>query len=227
MTIDKHYEPICIFPTILKIYNFDKSDELKECLFEIINKKYEKEDYNSHHSKTLSFYNNISGCSLFKSHRDEYSIIKEFEEFTISCANDYVKILEYIVEGTMICTNSWVNYYSDIESHQEPHVHVNSFVSSNYFANYDKNNHAPLFFKKHEELASMPFISHKKNKETQNPAMWDTACFNYEEGDIIFWQSHLFHFVPQSKTPGRLSLACNYMPDTLDLGGYGFKITQA
>lgn len=220
-------EPICIFPSIIKKYSFNKSKELKECIVEIINKKHEEKDYNSHHSETLSFFNNVSGSSLFKEYSDTFYILKEFQNFTIQCANHFTtEVLDYTINGEMICTNSWLNYYSTLDSHQEPHVHVNSLISSNYFVNYNKQVHAPLFFKKCEEIGSIPFLSQRR-KNTDNPALWDTAYLDYNEGDIVFWQSHLFHYVPKSLEIGRISLACNYMPSLLDLGGYGFKVSPA
>jgi uncharacterized protein (TIGR02466 family) len=220
-------EPICIFPSILKKYSFNKPEELKECIVNIITEKQKENDYNSHHSETLSFFNNVSGDSLFKQHSNQFPILKEFEEFCLKCANHFsVEILDYAIDGEMICTNSWVNYYSILESHQEPHVHVNSLISSNYFVNYDKKVHAPLFFKKAEEIGHISFLSQKR-KNANNPALWDTAYLDYNEGDIVFWQSHIFHYVPKSLEIGRISLACNYMPSLVDLGGYGFKVSPA
>lgn len=163
------YEPYLIFPTIIKKYSFAKSDELKDCLFEIINKKYNEDEYNSHHSETISFFNNVTGSSLFKYFSEVYPVIKEFHDFCTLCAKDYTaNVLSYNVQSEMVCTNSWVNYYSTLESHQEPHVHVNSFVSSNYFANYNPSEHAPLMFKKQEDLASMPFVSQTKSTDRAN-----------------------------------------------------------
>lgn len=229
-TILNKSEPILIFPSVLIKYSFTKHEELKVSLFEIINKKFGREDFNSHHSETLSFYNNKIGDSLFNSSEAaEHPILKEFKEFSIACANDYAKNIQgYVIDGDMICTNSWLNYYSVLDSHQEPHVHVNSFISSNYFANFDKEKHAPLMFKKQDDLAAMPFLSQRRSKDLiDNPSAWDTAYFEYNQGDIIFWQSHMFHFVPKSLEPGRLSLACNYMPEIVDLGGYGFRVSEA
>lgn len=220
-------EPICIFPSVIKKYSFNKPEELKECVSDLINKKFKDNDFNSHHSETLSFFNNVSGDSLFKQHRDDFPIIKEFEEFSLKCANHYAtEVLDYTITDGMLCTNSWLNYYSTLDSHQEPHVHVNSLISSNYFANYNKKVHAPLFFKKCEEIGHIPFLSQRR-KNVDNPALWDTAYLDYNEGDIVFWQSHLFHYVPKSLEIGRISLSCNYVPSLVDLGGYGFRVSPA
>ena len=64
-------------------------------------------------------------------------------------------------------------------------------------------------------------------KELGEHSIWDTASIDCNEGDILFWRSHKFHFVPVSRKPGRLSLSCNYVPELVELGGYGFRVSPA
>ena len=92
------HDPALVFPTVIKKYTFPKPEELKECLFEIINKMHESGDYNDHHSKTLSFFNNKSGCSLFKNESKNYEIVKEFQDFAETCAKHYcTEVLNHIM----------------------------------------------------------------------------------------------------------------------------------
>tara|TARA_B100000035_G_C20853133_1_gene488354 strand:+ start:54 stop:746 length:693 start_codon:yes stop_codon:yes gene_type:complete len=222
------HDPALVFPTVIKKYTFPKPEELKECLFEIINKMHESGDYNDHHSKTLSFFNNKSGCSLFKNESKNYEIVKEFQDFAETCAKHYcTEVLNHIIDGKMICTNSWVNYYSECDSYQQEHIHVNSLVSSNYFANFDKEVHSPLIFKHVEDYGVSTFLHQEWRKELGEHSIWDTASIDCNEGDILFWRSHKFHFVPVSRKPGRLSLSCNYVPELVELGGYGFRVSPA
>lgn len=160
------------------------------------------------------------GYNFLNSYKDSYKIIQEFLEFSETCASEYFSsTLKYdLKDNKMICVNSWVNYLDKLDGYLPPHFHTNSFISSNYFLNYEPKQHAPLIFLNNDRSSVIPCLAHDKIADDS-----DTVILEYEEGDIVFWRSELNHFVPKSSKLGRMTIAQNYMPEVINTGGYSFK----
>ena len=77
----------------------------------------------------------------------------------------------------------------------QAHLHSNSYLSGNYFINYDSQVHTPLNFYNDRLMNGTerkPFLSIPPRNEKTIYNIRDVALAG-SEGDVILWRSHLLH----------------------------------
>ena len=205
-----------VFPKIIQKFKFDGDNEhLKNTVNGIKNFTSSNVD-----AKSVGF-------NFLHEHAHKYDIVQEFLSFTEEKAFEFMnKTLQYDLHGEgILCTNSWVNYQEDVNSFMPPHIHTNAFVCSNYFLNYTKEVHAPLVFVDNKDISHVPFITQNKINDQTSAGNFDAFVVDANEGDIVFWTSELYHFVPHSSHRNRVTIAQNYMPVIVNNRGYSYKVS--
>ena len=106
-------------------------------------------------------------------------------------------------------TTSWITVNETGEP-MDRHKHVNSYYSSVFYFDKVSKEHPPLYFENRSSIVDGFWVQPNKINEFN--------CSSYqapiEEGTIIFFPSHLYHYHPGYEPTNviRKSLACNYIP---------------
>jgi len=214
-----------LFPILVQKYSYKNHKDFKLFLTDFI--KYKIKSFNGD-------WNDVT--TLFQKQDDQKNIStflsqpeKEIKDFKIFCEESgyhYTsEILQYEIEKIVI-TDSWINIYEKDSSVQNPHYHSNSFVCGNYFLNYIKQEHSPLCFLNPNSSFNQNLNStfKVKRKINLNPLNSTESHVDCEEGDIVFWPSYLYHFVPKNKKIGRSTISMNLLPNKILNDLYGFEI---
>ena len=166
------------------------------------------------------------------SNNRKQNIFKDFPELTplktriTNCALNYFEVTGYDCKQIVI-TDAWINIGSK-NSTLEAHLHSNSYLSGNYFVNFDPKIHSLLNFYNDRLLSTgrQPFISiQAKNEKT----LYNTREIGLgNEGSIIFWKSHLLHgFNKPNLGDNRITLSFNIMPKICVTGEqYSFVVND-
>jgi len=213
-----------IFPILVQKYTYSKHDEFKLFLTDYI--KYKIKTFNGDWNNVTTVFQKDGDKKLLSSFlKQPEKEVKEFREFCEEkCLHYASEILQYDIEK-MLVTDSWINIYEKLDSVQKPHYHANSFLCGNYFLNYT-DKHSPLCFLSpysslNQNLSSIVKINKKKEVNPLNAGESHIFC---DEGQILFWPSFLYHFVPASETIGRSTISMNFMPNKILNEMYGFEI---
>ena len=129
----------------------------------------------------------------------------------------------------IIITDAWINIGSKNATLQT-HLHSNSYLSGNYFVNFDPKIHSMLNFYNDRVMHGTgrhPFISvPPRNQKT----IYNTCdiALRVQEGNIIFWKSHLLHgFSRPNLGEKRVTLSFNIMPKVCTSGDqYSFVVND-
>ena len=129
----------------------------------------------------------------------------------------------------IIITDAWINIGSKNATLQ-PHLHSNSYLSGNYFVNFDRNTHTLLNFYNDRLMngtGRQPFLSIPPRDKKTIYNIRDVALAA-NEGDIIFWRSHLLHgFSKPNQGEKRITLSFNIMPKICHSGDqYSFVVSD-
>ena len=205
-----------IFPTPIGIYVNDDHSKTKKVLMEMMkDAPSQKNDI----SPSLIHYFDDNDSVLIKNKLESFR--KWVEEKALIFAKD---VLGYSIDELNV-TDSWLNV-SNEGAFQQPHMHINSFISGTYYVNMNKN-HSPLFFihPRNQNFlnVSQSVISVDCNKE--NIYQTDVPVSPIE-GSLVLWESHLSHGYPPTQGNNRISLSMNFMPSTVKGGRYSFKTVR-
>lgn len=130
----------------------------------------------------------------------------------------YQDLMNYRKSGPMRMTNAWFNLCG-LGGTQPMHNHVNCLLCGTYYLRADNNTklqfeHPLANTSSHAELYDKP-------DEAPNPHGLKFhqrhAQVGLQTGDCLFWPSHIKHGYTANKTPGRLTLSFNMMPETLNV----------
>ncbi len=129
----------------------------------------------------------------------------------------------------VVITDAWINIGSK-GSVLTPHLHSNSYLSGNYFINFDSALHTPLNFYNDRLMNGTerkPFLSVPPRNKKTIYNIRDVALA-VSEGDIILWRSHLLHgFNKPNKSDKRMTLSFNIMPKICHSGDqYSFVVSE-
>jgi uncharacterized protein (TIGR02466 family) len=138
----------------------------------------------------------------------------------------FQEIMGYdIDDNQVLITECWLNK-CDSGGKQFYHSHSNSFISGTYYVNYEKKLHAPITFRStcNYNKSEKPYLSLKiKNKTKYNS---EYCYFDYDEGDLLLWESNMIHGYDQNESDNRVSISFNVMPKYVNNGRYGFSIEK-
>jgi len=172
---------------------------------------------------------NVKGCSEGKSqihltnyHNTEnifelYDELKPLgQEILSACNFVYQEILNY--DSDLRFTNAWINE-SEVGGEQGLHNHCNSALSGTVYLRTDENTNIefPNRFTTSDTVCQ---LTDDPNQERENKFGHyyhkDTATFTVQTGYCMIWPSYLKHGYSENKTPRRLSLSFNTLPNHLN-----------
>jgi uncharacterized protein (TIGR02466 family) len=152
--------------------------------------------------------------SIFKAHPQLAWLKKQIEE---AATFAYQELLNFQQSGPLKITNAWFNL-SQPGGAQSMHSHANSLLSGTLYLHTDDKTDITFFHplltpSVHPELYDKP--SNRKNDFG--------LCYHHKEvvvgvsaGQCLFWPSSLKHGYLNNRTPNRLSLSFNLMPEYLN-----------
>jgi len=212
-----------IFPRVIGKYTLEKERhlQLKEQCFSLLDELQEFDKPNVENSQ-LHHYLNKENQNLFN-----HNQFKWFENWITEKSIDYIEnILGYRLQEGVIITDCWLNKCNAGGS-QFHHIHTNSYISGTYYVNYVKGLHAPIGFKNRDfnpENCVMQSIDIPVKMPTKYNS-WG-AFINYDEGDLLLWQSNMSHGYIDNKEDNRLSISFNVMPKYIHNQSYSFRIER-
>ena len=195
-----------------KILNIDKTAPESKRRFDVIQKE------------QLRHISNNRKQNIFRDFPELVKLKKTIEEYAIH----YFWETGYDCSEVVI-TDAWINIGSKNATLQA-HLHSNSYLSGNYFVNFDRNIHTLLNFYNDRLMngtGRQPFLSiPPRNKKTIYNIRDVALAVN--EGDIIFWRSHLLHgFSKPNQGDKRITLSFNIMPKICHSGDqYSFVVSD-
>ena len=124
----------------------------------------------------------------------------------------YIKTIGHICEDVVI-SDAWLNN-SNKNSTLDYHYHGNSYISGNYFINFNHEIHTQLNFLNDRVLIyNSPNITTPKSPDINNLYNSKSITINAKEGQIFLWRSHNSHgYEIPNKGDERLTLSFNSMP---------------
>jgi len=145
-----------------------------------------------------------------------YDELKEFGNEIHKTANFvYQNILNH--QNTVSITNAWFNE-CELGGFQFMHNHCNAVLCGTLYLVADQN--TCIDFQSPFGLSETSSTLFDKPSHRQNEFGYyyhsDMTTFNVVQGDCLFWQSYIKHGYPPNKTPNRLSLSFNLMPDKVN-----------
>ena len=160
-----------------------------------------------------------------------FNAIPELSDLKIDIKNivlDYISKIGFICED-IIVNSAWLNK-AEKNSVLGNHSHTNSYVSGNYFVNFNSDGHTPLMFvndRGRNNSDMRQSISLKENTSKKTFYNIDSLSLKANEGDIIIWRSHMRHgYSTPNKKNERMTLSFNTMPKTLNTGTYTFSVSE-
>tara|TARA_Y100001968_G_scaffold146209_1_gene133680 strand:+ start:1963 stop:2658 length:696 start_codon:yes stop_codon:yes gene_type:complete len=177
------------------------------------------------HEKNTKHICNTSDQHFFKS----FPQLNELQSIIKESVVSYLKIIGYLTEEIII-NSAWLNN-AEKNATLDFHYHENSFISGNYFVNFDPSKHSLLSFINdripYARNPDFPVMTIPYNIE--EPTIYNTTLVNVNaiEGQILLWRSNNKHgYRLKNKAIDRLTLSFNTLPTILDNGSYKFSISQ-
>ena len=167
---------------------------------------------------------NESDQNIFKSFPELSELKSNFERYLIH----YIRTIGHNCNEVLI-NSAWLNK-ANKNSILNYHLHTNSYISANYFVDYDPNIHSPLSFRNDRvSVNSIPTFPLLDVSVNQNATIYTTDKLDIlaKEGQIIVWRSHNPHgYLSPNKGDNRITLSLNSFPKVLDNGRYRVTISQ-
>ena len=170
---------------------------------------------------------NTDGTTTFRQrlthyHNDEnvfeiYDQLRDLNNRILEAANFvYHDVMNH--DSKLRLTNAWFNE-CDVGARQYMHNHCNSVISGTLYLRADENSY--LQFKSPygtNEFGNM--LLDEPNTRRPNrfgyPHHFRTMTYKVYSGACLFWPSHVMHGYDENKTPRRLSLSFNLLPETFN-----------
>jgi len=160
--------------------------------------------------------------SHFYSRGNVFEALPELSELGTALlkAGDFVyrELMNYSASGPLKITNAWFNL-CELEGAQPMHNHINCLLCGTFYIHADQ--HTKLHFEhpqsipsQHAELYDNPDTATNKHGLKFHQRV---AQIPVQSGDCLFWPSRLRHGYTANKTPGRLTLSFNMMPEKLNV----------
>ena len=130
----------------------------------------------------------------------------------------YQDLMNFKKSGPMRITNAWFNL-CEVGGSQPAHNHVNCLLCGTLYLHTDANtkiyfHHPQKTDSHHAELFDSPDTTPNEHGLSFHQ---QESQIDVNAGDCLFWPSRLMHGYSQNKTPGRLSLSFNMMPEKLNV----------
>tara|TARA_Y100000994_G_C15635089_1_gene418775 strand:- start:246 stop:959 length:714 start_codon:yes stop_codon:yes gene_type:complete len=212
----ENYQIIPIMPEAMAIFQIDKKkhQEFKakiEHLMDTADDKYRR-DVPPEDKREFLCNNRFQNVLL------DFPDLKELHSILEESALDFIKKTGFTCDQVVI-TDAWVNKYR-LGSTLPTHRHANSYISGNYFINYDKSINSPLTFTNDRVVTSQaPAIKLEPDKSNKTPYNRPDYSILCDEGTVLLWKSHLLHgYSKPEMGDNRLTLSFNVMPKIAGVG---------
>ena len=212
----ENYQIIPIMPEAMAIFQIDKKkhQEFKakiEHLMDTADDKYRR-DVPPEDKREFLCNNRFQNVLL------DFPDLKELHSILEESALDFIKKTGFTCDQVVI-TDAWVNKYR-LGSTLPTHRHANSYISGNYFINYDKSINSPLTFTNDRVVTSQaPAIKLEPDKSNKTPYNRPDYSILCDEGTVLLWKSHLLHgYSKPEMGDNRLTLSFNVMPKVMATG---------
>lgn len=155
-----------------------------------------------------------SGNNVFNIY-PELTPLKNYIEQAGSFA--YKELLNYQNSGNLKVTSAWFNL-CEVGGSQSVHSHANSIISGTLYLHADDNSEIEFFHPQtnnsfHAELHDEAGQGTNKHQLRFHRKV---ESISVNTGDCLFWPSQLRHGYKNNKTPGRLTLSFNMLPEHLN-----------
>ncbi len=174
----------------------------------------------NHQEISMEHICNTSDQNIFNS----FSNLKELKNIISQMIVLYIKSIGYITEEVVI-HDAWLNNAGK-NATLVHHYHPNSYISGNYFVNYNKESHSTLFFR-NDRVHQHDAPSIKIQENLNEPTMYNLPSIGLEaeEGEIYLWHSHMTHgFDIPNKESNRITLSFNSLPKVCIHDRYSFEV---
>ena len=164
----------------------------------------------------------------------DQSIFKSFPQLLDLKTDIKYMLLGYIQKIGFMCdsiviNSAWLNI-SQKGSVLSPHYHGNSYLSGNYFVNFEQSKHSLLSFQNDRGKAITHYSQTFSLPETpgfRTVYNGDYLSIPAEEGQILIWRSHMRHgYINTNEGDNRTTLSFNSIPQTLRSGAYSFTVND-
>jgi len=199
------WNAVGLFPTPLLKVNLNGAERAREFFHAQISGESEES------SALVHFHSNDNVFTRYPDLRWLQESIEEAGNFV------YRELLNYKQSGAMKIVNAWFNL-CNVHGAQTKHNHANSLLSGTFYLTTDENTNIRFFHplttvSMHPELFDTPDGS--RNEHGLHYHHRD-ATVSVSDGECLFWPSELQHGYDDNKTPSRLSLSFNMMPEKLN-----------
>lgn len=199
-----NWKSLGLFATPLINIQLENAEKAKAFFYEKIHK-------NTGNHKLVHFHSAQNVFDIYP----ELSWLKRDIENAANFA--YQELLNYKHSGPMQITSAWFNL-CDVGGNQIKHSHANNLLSGTFYLNADENSELEFY--------------HPLSGDSLHPELYDEPAqsannfglkYHFREvnvavktGDCLFWPSQLRHGYKNNKTPQRLTLSFNLMPEKLN-----------
>ncbi|HWA00213.1 MAG TPA: putative 2OG-Fe(II) oxygenase [Caulobacterales bacterium] len=155
-----------------------------------------------------------SGANVFEIYPELTPLGERLEE---AGSFVYRDLLNYKRSGRMRIKGAWFNL-CDLGGTQPRHNHANCLLSGTLYLHADEHTaisfHSPQsIFSTHAELHDQPDEGPNTHGLTFH---YQHAAVPVRSGDCLFWPSPILHSYEDNKTPARLTLSFNLLPERLN-----------
>jgi len=165
-------------------------------------------------------------------HDSKQNLLNDFDELKYlkkdlqTITLNFINQLGYLSDEVVI-NDCWVNI-TQKGATLPTHYHANSYISGNYFVNYDPKVDTRLqFLNDRYDRSTAPVIQLKRHPTNNTVYNMPSMNINAEEGQILIWRSQLWHgFKKPNEGNNRVTLSFNSMPKvcTNETGMYSFIV---
>jgi uncharacterized protein (TIGR02466 family) len=170
---------------------------------------------------------NTDGTSGYRTalshfHNDEnvfeiYSELKDFGDRILEAANfAYREVMNR--DSVLRVTNAWFNL-CEVGGRQYMHNHCNSVLSGTVYLRTDNQSYLQFQSPYHMNDFGNMLLDEPNTKRPNRfgyKHYFPTITFPVEQHTCVFWPSHLRHGYQENRTPNRLSLSFNFLPETFN-----------
>lgn len=158
-------------------------------------------------AKLLHYHNDSNVFKIYPELKNLHDEILEKSNFV------YQKILNH--ESDLFITNAWFNE-CQVGGEQKPHNHTNSVLSGTVYLRTDENT-TIKFYSPYGHANTCNSLTNNPSSEPNEYGYnfhQKSVVLLIDSGDCLFWESFMKHGYSNNKTPNRLSLSFNLMPNT-------------
>ncbi len=165
-------------------------------------------------------------------HNSNQNLLNDFDELNDlkkdlqSITLNFIHQLGYLSDQVVI-NDCWLNV-TNKGAILPTHFHANSYISGNYFVNYDPQVDTRLqFLNDRYDRSAAPVIQLKRDPNNNTAYNMPSLNINAMEGQILVWRSQLAHgFKKPNERNNRVTLSFNSMPKicTNGTGNYSFVV---